>query len=439
MRRRQVALGPGVVALSLLLLGVPARTNAGLLSIAVNDTYSVRHDRQLSVGAPGVLRNDVDVSLTGGTSVDLVRGVSNGTLNLAANGGFTYLPRSGYVGTDSFQYRISGLLTTPATVTISVTNAAPVATDDSFTVTPGRTLSVAAPGVLSNDSDADGDAITVDDESGVSGSLKLNANGGFTYTPNGGFSGSTSFTYTITDGISTSTATVRLTSAPAPTPTPALTPAPTPTPTPQPIVLPSLPLPTLPPIVVPTLPPIVAPTLSPIVAPTLPLPTLPPLLPTATPAPSAGIPLPTRSPAATGSLSPLPTSAAPGANVASPTPSQGPSTVGGTPQPPSAGGDGGAQPVAVAIPVSGSSAGELDVRTAAERDDGGLDVPFVGSLTFGQLWWVPAATIGGPGLLVILFIALQFVGGIVWLPATRRFRRNPPPAGSTVTPVSPSD
>jgi hypothetical protein len=61
------------------------------------------------------------------------------------------------------------------------------------------------PGVLGNDSDADGDALTAVLVSGpTSGALVLNPNGSFTYTPNAGFFGSDSFTYKANDGLADS-------------------------------------------------------------------------------------------------------------------------------------------------------------------------------------------------------------------------------------------
>jgi hypothetical protein len=46
----------------------------------------------------------------------------------------------------------------------------------------------------------------------------------------------------------------------------------------------------------------------------------------------------------------------------------------------------------------------------------------LGILSGFQVWAVPAATLGVPGLLVILWIALQAGGGLAWFPAVRRLR-----------------
>jgi hypothetical protein len=88
-----------------------------------------------------------------------------------------------------------------------------VAADDAYSTDEDTPLSVAAPGVLGNDSDADGDPLTAVLVSDVSnGTLTLNSDGSFSYTPDGGFSGSDSFAYVANDGQADSNlATVSLT------------------------------------------------------------------------------------------------------------------------------------------------------------------------------------------------------------------------------------
>ena len=86
-------------------------------------------------------------------------------------------------------------------------NHPPVATDDSYNATQDAPLTVVAPGVLANDTDADGDALTaVLVASPAHGAVVLSANGGFTYTPGTGYSGVDSFTYKANDGRDDSTA-----------------------------------------------------------------------------------------------------------------------------------------------------------------------------------------------------------------------------------------
>ena len=103
------------------------------------------------------------------------------------------------------------------TVTVSITvtpqNDAPVAVADSYTVNEGATLSIAAPGLLGNDSDADGDAITAIKVSDpTNGTLTLNANGSFTYVHDGSETTSDSYTYKVNDGtVDGNTVTVSIT------------------------------------------------------------------------------------------------------------------------------------------------------------------------------------------------------------------------------------
>ena len=86
-------------------------------------------------------------------------------------------------------------------LTVNAPNAAPVANDDSYETPSDVALTVPAPGVLGNDSDADGDALTATLVSNVSnGVLIFNSDGAFTYTPNPGYSGPDSFTYVANDG-----------------------------------------------------------------------------------------------------------------------------------------------------------------------------------------------------------------------------------------------
>jgi len=94
----------------------------------------------------------------------------------------------------------------------------PVAADDAFGVEGDATLAVPAPGVLGNDSDPQSEPLAAILDQGVaSGTLALQADGSFVYTPFPGFSGTDSFTYVASDGAHVSgAATVTLTVAPAP-------------------------------------------------------------------------------------------------------------------------------------------------------------------------------------------------------------------------------
>ena len=80
-------------------------------------------------------------------------------------------------------------------------NVPPTAVDDAYSTPQDTPLSVAAPGVLGNDSDGDGDPLSAELRSNPAfGAVNLNADGSFTYTPDTGFTGSDSFTYRANDG-----------------------------------------------------------------------------------------------------------------------------------------------------------------------------------------------------------------------------------------------
>jgi VCBS repeat-containing protein len=171
--------------------------------VAVNDAYSTSMNTTLNISAPGVLGNDTDVNGDTLTAV-LVSGVSHGSLTLNNNGSFSYIPSTGYTGTEFFTYRASDgqVDSNTAIVTITTTgiNNPPVAVNDAYSTNEDTALNTPAPGVLSNDTDADGDTLTVAKVTNPShGTVTLNNNGSFTYTPDPGYSGTDSFTYKAND------------------------------------------------------------------------------------------------------------------------------------------------------------------------------------------------------------------------------------------------
>lgn len=176
--------------------------------VATDDSYGTTVVAPVAVA---VLGNDSD--LDGDTlSAAVASGPSHGTLSLAANGTGTYTPAAGYVGTDSFTYTVSDGHggTDTATVTITV-NGAPVATDDSASTAGDTAVAVT---VLTNDSDPNGDTLTVTSVTDPAhGSAVVAADGSITYTPDPGWAGSDTFDYTVSDGSLTDTATVTVTVA----------------------------------------------------------------------------------------------------------------------------------------------------------------------------------------------------------------------------------
>jgi VCBS repeat-containing protein len=174
--------------------------------LAVDDSgYVTDEEVSLNEAAPGVLGNDSDTEGDPLTAV-LDTGPANGTLTLNADGSFSYTPDADFSGVDSFTYHANDGLAdsnvATVTITVNAVNDAPVAVDDpGYTTDEDAPLNEAAPGVLGNDTDVEGDPLTaVLDTGPANGTLTLNADGSFSYTPDADFAGVDSFTYHANDG-----------------------------------------------------------------------------------------------------------------------------------------------------------------------------------------------------------------------------------------------
>ena len=173
-------------------------------SVAVADSYITDQGVVLNVDAQsGVVANDIDVDGDVITA-SLITDVTNGTLVLNADGSFGYTPNGGFVGQDSFVYAVPGGAQATVTLTVIDPTAVPVAQDD--TVTTAEDTALIAGDVLADngngiDSDPDGDPLDVSLITDVTnGTLALNTDGTFDYTPDLNFNGQDSFVYEIADG-----------------------------------------------------------------------------------------------------------------------------------------------------------------------------------------------------------------------------------------------
>ncbi|MCE8546801.1 tandem-95 repeat protein [Ruegeria pomeroyi] len=180
--------------------------------IAAPDTFVVGEDGSV---AGSVLENDSDIE-GDALAVVLTTAPTHGTLTMLPDGRFTYAPDANFTGTDSFVYTVSdgngGADTATVTVTVTGVNDAPVAVDDTVSVAEDGSVSIA---VLGNDSDPDGDSLTVSGASDpANGSVVVNADNTLSYTPDANFNGTDTFTYTVSDGnggADTATVTVTVT------------------------------------------------------------------------------------------------------------------------------------------------------------------------------------------------------------------------------------
>jgi VCBS repeat-containing protein len=184
---------------------VTVTLDSGVSAVAVAD-FNLDGDPDLAVANVNLGRISV---LLGGSG-----GSFTGPANFAVGSGPTSVAVGGFDGDSKPDLAVTNFNNDNVSVLLNstVTNQAPVATTDAYSTPEDTVLTVAAPGVLGNDSDPDGDPLGAVLESGPShGALTLNANGSFTYTPAANFSGTDSFSYRASDGsLSSGLATVTI-------------------------------------------------------------------------------------------------------------------------------------------------------------------------------------------------------------------------------------
>jgi Big-like domain-containing protein len=156
------------------------------------------------------------IRITGLAPKDVTLSISPsdfGTLRLALKspgGSTTYTDFLAHLNSDPANYgqrieRIAfdnGVVWDLTKQTPKFDNYEPRALDDAYSVTAGKTLTVdAAHGVLTNDSDPDGDKLVMSSSNApFEGKLALASDGAFTFTPNAGFTGKAEFRYFASDG-----------------------------------------------------------------------------------------------------------------------------------------------------------------------------------------------------------------------------------------------
>ena len=218
-RKQQLTLGAGRVDLFEALRGrgsssTSSAANAG--PVASNDLVTTSEDAPIAVD---VLANDTDAN-GDALKVSSVLQPANGTAVIATDGAnagrVVYKPRPNFSGIDSFAYVVSdGMLTAPAVVMVTVTsvNDVPVLVEDSATVQEDTAVVI---NVLANDTDPDGDMLTVTGVTpAANGTVSMITSGAdagrIRYLPNANYAGADSFTYTAGDGAASGTAVVTLT------------------------------------------------------------------------------------------------------------------------------------------------------------------------------------------------------------------------------------
>jgi len=193
---------------------------------ATPDTATVDEDGAVNVN---VLANDSDVdpvTLTAIAGTPVVAGdtvtVANATVTVGENGLLTITPDAEYSGEVSFGYTVSdGTFESDSTVTVTVNavNDVPVAVTDTASVLEDGSVNV---DVLANDTDVEGDTLTVTAIAGTSvapgnsvsvdnATVTLETDGTLTVTPDADYAGEVVFGYTVSDGTASAQATVAVT------------------------------------------------------------------------------------------------------------------------------------------------------------------------------------------------------------------------------------
>ncbi|HHG3393381.1 TPA: tandem-95 repeat protein [Vibrio parahaemolyticus] len=159
-----------------------------------------------------VLGNDTFEGDDKVVSLDTNNGPANGTVSINPDGSVTYTPNDNYHGTDSFTYIVtSGGVSESTTVSVDVTpvNDAPVAKDDIATTQEDTAVTI---DVLSNDTDVDGDKLSIQSATVPEAQGKVEiVDGKLVFTPAENFNGQAEITYTVTDGELTDEAKVTVT------------------------------------------------------------------------------------------------------------------------------------------------------------------------------------------------------------------------------------
>lgn len=163
--------------------------------VAANDAISVFQ------GTPTTFdprTNDLDADYDPLTITAKTDG-AHGTVAINSGASLTFTPTAGYHGTDTFTYTISDGAghTASATVTATIVNRPPLPGADAISSPAGAAVTFDP---RSNDTDPEGDALTVTGKTnGAHGTVTFTSTS-LTYTPASGYFGTDTFTYTVSDG-----------------------------------------------------------------------------------------------------------------------------------------------------------------------------------------------------------------------------------------------
>ncbi|MBP1682297.1 MAG: hypothetical protein H6Q35_2636 [Proteobacteria bacterium] len=166
------------------------------LPMASDTSISLNEDESIVGTLP--LATDVDGDVI---VYSLDSSATNGVVVVNADGTYTYTPTENYNGTDSFTYTVTdsngGSSTYTVSIDVSPMNDAPTASDTTINLNEDAIYT----GTLPTANDVDNDSVTYAlDTATTNGTIVINSDGSYIYTPNANYNGADNFTYTVTDG-----------------------------------------------------------------------------------------------------------------------------------------------------------------------------------------------------------------------------------------------
>ncbi|MFQ3197894.1 MAG: hypothetical protein ACI81A_001614, partial [Paraglaciecola sp.] len=175
--------------------GVAVLLTDNTMPVAQADVVRVKRNTSLVID---VLANDIDAD---GDILSLgVATASFGEVSITADNQVNYQSKADFVGQDTLVYTVSDGNGGSDSGTVSITvyaNEAPIAQSDSANTDDRSAITIT---VLTNDSDADGDSLTIVSATVDEGSVTVNDDMTLTYRPASGFFGIATISYTIDDG-----------------------------------------------------------------------------------------------------------------------------------------------------------------------------------------------------------------------------------------------
>ena len=181
--------------------------------IVNNDVATTDEDTPLTILASDLFANDVNDD----RAESRIGGITNlvgGTAFVDSDGNIRFTPDSNFSGTASFDYTVTDGIdneTASVEVTVNPVDDAPLVSNDTASaIDEDTSLTISATELLANDSDVEGDSLSIIEVNSSDGTAVINAEGNIDFTPNANFNGIASFDYIVTDGTSNSTASVEV-------------------------------------------------------------------------------------------------------------------------------------------------------------------------------------------------------------------------------------